>query len=105
MLFRSEDRIRKIDSVSKAFIYAVSSASTTGANKSIENATQYLSKLKSYNLKSPIMTGFNIKTNQDVRFAWNHSNGAIIGSAFINAISQKGELTTNINNFINSLKS
>jgi tryptophan synthase alpha chain len=100
----SEARIRMIDSVSKGFVYAVSSASTTGSNKGILDAEAYLAKIKSYNLTSPVMTGFNIKTKADIEFASKYTNGAIIGSAFIKAIGQPGELTDNITSFIKPLR-
>ncbi|PHS61382.1 MAG: tryptophan synthase subunit alpha [Flavobacterium sp.] len=96
----SEERIRKIDKFSKAFIYAVSSSSTTGNKTGIEGAKSYLQRIKSYQLKNPIITGFNIKNKADYQFACQFTQGVVIGSAFIKAIQQKGSLEKNIVDFI-----
>lgn len=95
-----EARIRKIDSLSNGFIYAVSSASTTGSKNGIHDAEDYLARINSLKLKNPVITGFNIKTKSDIDFASKYTNGAIIGSAFIKAIDQPGKLSNNIHEFI-----
>jgi len=100
----SEERILKIDTLSNAFIYAVSSSSTTGNKTGIESAKDYLLRLKNYQLKSPIITGFNIKNKEDYQFACQFTNGVVIGSAFINAIQKNGSLKKNIIDFISELE-
>lgn len=82
----SDDRIRQIDSLSSTFIYAVSSASTTGSKSALESSEAYLEKLSSMNLSHPVLVGFNIKTSEDLEFVGKYANGGIIGSAFINHI-------------------
>ena len=96
----SEERIRKIDKISKAFIYAVSSSSTTGNKTGIEGAKDYLIRIKNYGLTSPIITGFNIKNKKDYQFSCQFTQGVVIGSAFIKAIQQSGNLDKNIVDFI-----
>ena len=83
----SEKRIKEIDQESTGFIYAVSSSSTTGSKNDFSGASSYLQYLKDLHLKTPILTGFNIKTQADFKQACNHLNGAIIGSEFIRQIS------------------
>lgn len=99
----SEERIRKIDTLSSGFIYAVSSSSTTGNNKAIEDQTGYFIKLQSMNLKNPILVGFGIKDKQTFQAACQHSNGAIIGSAFIKALEKSTDVTTTIKEFLKSV--
>ena len=82
----SMERIRKIDDLSKGFIYAVSSSSTTGNNKEIDQQEQYLEKLQKMDLQNPILIGFGIKDNHTFKTACKYSNGAIIGTAYINAL-------------------
>ncbi|WP_288954882.1 tryptophan synthase subunit alpha [uncultured Polaribacter sp.] len=87
----SEDRIRKIDSYSKAFIYVVASASITGAKGEISNQQiAYFERIKAMNLKSKLIVGFGISDKQTFNTACSYANGAIIGSAFIKNLGKKG---------------
>jgi tryptophan synthase alpha chain len=99
----SEERIRKIDELSSGFIYAVSSSSTTGNNKAIEDQQGYFEKLQSMNLKNPILVGFGIKDKQTFQAACQHSNGAIIGSAFIKALEKSTDITATTKEFLKSV--
>ncbi len=82
----SEERIRKIDKLSKGFIYAVSSSSTTGNNKEIAGQEEYFLRLNNMNLDNPVLVGFGIMDKRTFQAACKYSNGAIIGSAYIAAI-------------------
>jgi tryptophan synthase alpha chain len=99
----SEERIRKIDSLSSGFIYAVSSSSTTGNNKAIEDQEGYFKKLQAMQLVNPILVGFGIKDKQTFEAACKYSNGAIIGSAFIKALEQKGDVSQLTKEFLNRI--
>ncbi len=101
----SEKRIREIDNNSNGFIYAVSSASTTGSKSDFSSATNYLGKLKDMNLKTPILTGFNIKNQQNFKDACKYVDGAIIGSEFIRQISDVDDITVATQNYVTSIKS
>jgi tryptophan synthase alpha chain len=87
-----EDRIRKIDELSSGFLYAVSSSSTTGSNKEITGQESYFQRLKGMNLKNPILVGFGIKDKQTFDAACKYTNGAIIGSAYIKALSKSSDI-------------
>ncbi|MFY0592511.1 tryptophan synthase subunit alpha [Roseivirga sp.] len=101
----SENRIREIDNNSKGFIYMVSSASTTGAKTGISNEQEaYFKRVKAMGLKNPTLIGFGISNKETFDKACKNANGAIIGSAFIKAISREGELSENIKEFIQSIK-
>jgi len=99
----SEERIRKIDQLTNGFIYAVSSASTTGSKSVVGNTDEYLNRLAKMNLESPILLGFNIKTKTDVQRAGEKLSGAIIGSAFIKAINGEDYLAAG-KEYIQSLR-
>ncbi len=87
----SEDRIRKIDSLTDAFIYVVASASITGAKGDVSNAqVAYFKRIKAMNLKSKLIIGFGISDNKTFTTACEYANGAIIGSAFIKSIDSTG---------------
>lgn len=100
----SEERIRKIDSLSKGFVYAVSSSSTTGKDKDMGNQQAYFEKLKLLQLKNPVLIGFGIKDKATFEAACAYSNGAIIGTAFIRAIENTTNLDAAIKSFIAGVK-
>lgn len=92
----SENRIRYMDSISKGFIYTVSSASTTGSHNGFtKEQTNYFERLNKLKLNNPQIIGFGIANNESYCQATRYAKGAIIGSAFIKHIS---------NNGINSIK-
>ena len=83
----------------------VSSASTTGAKTGISTDQEaYFARVKSMNLKNPTLIGFGISNKETFDKACANANGAIIGSAFIKAISQEGDLASNIKTFIKDIK-
>ncbi len=101
----SEPRIRLIDSIEQAFIYMVASASVTGAKGNIsEFQKQYFERISAMNLKHPRLIGFGISDNATFRTACDYANGAIIGSAFINEISNTENISKNILNFVENIK-
>ena len=87
----SDDRIQKIDSYTKAFIYVVASASITGAKGEISNQQiAYFERIKAMNLKSKLIVGFGISDKATFNTACTYANGAIIGSAFIKNLGING---------------
>ena len=87
----SEERIRKIDSYTNAFIYVVASASITGAKGDISNnQVAYFERIKAMNLKSKLIIGFGISDKQTFNTACKYANGTIIGSAFIKNLEKNG---------------
>ena len=98
----SDERIRYIDSVSNGFIYMVSSASTTGAQSGFgEEQTTYFERIGNMDLENPQVIGFGISNNETFTQATKYAKGAIIGSAFVKHVTQKG--VDSIDEFINSI--
>ena len=56
------------------------------------------------NLSNPTLIGFGISDAESFSQACEYANGAIIGSAFINAISNTENLDAVIKSFIQSIK-
>jgi tryptophan synthase alpha chain len=100
----SEARIRKIDSLSKGFVYAVSSSSTTGKDKDMSHQQAYFEKLEALQLRNPVLIGFGIKDKATFDAACAHANGAIIGTAFVRAIENSTNLDATIKEFIAGVK-
>ena len=98
-----EKRIRYIDKVSNGFIYMVSSASVTGAKNTFgDSQKDYFKRISEMRLSSPIVVGFGISNASTYSTAIEHSNGAIIGSAFIKFLEDKG--VNKIADFVNSIR-
>ena len=87
----SEERIRFIDQNTDGFIYMVSSAATTGAQKEFDAAKQaYFNKVRDMKLNHPTMIGFGISNKQTLESAQANANGAIIGSKFVQLLDAAG---------------
>ena len=98
-----EKRIRYIDKVSSGFIYMVSSASVTGAKNTFgDSQKDYFKRISGMRLSSPTVVGFGISNASTYSTAIEHSNGAIIGSAFIKFLEEKG--VNKIADFISSIR-
>ena len=85
----SEERIRFIDDNTDGFIYMVSSAAITGAQKSFDDAKQeYFRRINAMQLRNPRMIGFGISNKQTLEAAQQNAAGAIIGSKFVTLLSE-----------------
>jgi tryptophan synthase alpha chain len=100
----SEERIKKLDELSSGFIYAVSSSSTTGSNKSMTDVNSYLQKLKRLNIKNPVLVGFGIKDKATFEAACANANGAIIGTAYIKALADPGNVADITHKFLETIR-
>lgn len=87
----SDERIRFIDKHTDGFIYMVSSAATTGAQKEFNAAKQaYFNRVNGMNLVHPRMIGFGISNKQTLETAQANAAGAIIGSRFVTLLDKYG---------------
>lgn len=100
-----ESRIKMIDEQTQAFIYMVSSSSTTGTKSEFaDEQIEYFKRVQSMNLKNPRLVGFGISNIQTFEQVCTYTNGAIVGSACIKALEQEGTLEQNIKQFVTSIK-
>lgn len=87
----SDERIRFINAHTDGFIYMVSSAATTGAQKSFDETKQeYFRRINAMNLRNPRMIGFGISNHQTLESAQANAAGAIIGSKFVTLLKETG---------------
>jgi len=85
----SEERVRLIDANTSGFIYMVSSAATTGAQKDFDARKQaYFQKINDMRLRLPRMVGFGISNKQTFDAACKSAAGGIIGSRFVTLLDQ-----------------
>ena len=99
----SDERIRKIDELSDAFIYAVSSSSVTGRDQDINAQKAYFERIKNMNLKNKVLIGFGIKDYETFTNACKYATGAIIGTAYIKAIGHTDSIDNETKKFLNSI--
>ena len=101
----SDERIRKIDAVSEGFIYAVAASSTTGVREGFSaEQVEYFERLKSMNLRNPLLAGFGISNAETFQTACRYTAGAIVGSAFIKMIKTSIDIDADVKKFVSNLK-
>jgi tryptophan synthase alpha chain len=99
----NEERVRRLDELSSGFLYAVSSSSTTGSGKKMDSVEEYLMRLKGYGLQNPVLVGFGIRDRETFDAASRHANGAIIGTAYIQALEHAGDIHIATQNFLRNI--
>lgn len=83
-----KDRALQITKQCNSFIYYVCRNSVTGMKNSLpDNYAEKLKTLKKLTSK-PIVTGFGISSRELAAIALEHSDGFVVGSAFVKAISE-----------------
>ncbi|MDR1555592.1 MAG: tryptophan synthase subunit alpha [Tannerellaceae bacterium] len=101
----SPERIRLIDEHTSGFIYMVSSASITGAQKSFDDQKQaYFRRINDMQLRNPRLVGFGISNKATYEAAAAYSSGAIIGSRFIQLLTSEGTIGQAIDKLLKELK-
>ena len=87
----SEARIRQIDAHTDSFLYMVSFASVTGAQKDFDEARQkYFRRIADMHLRSPRLIGFGISNRQTYETATRYADGVIVGSRFVTLLEAYG---------------
>ncbi len=85
----SDERIHFIDQHTDGFIYMVSSAATTGAQREFDQQKQaYFNHVNALRLRNPRMIGFGISNRQTLQSAQQNATGAIIGSKFVTLLDE-----------------
>ena len=101
----SESRIRFIDENTDGFIYMVSSAAITGAQKSFDEAKQeYFRRIDAMHLRNPRMIGFGISNKQTLEAAQQNAAGAIIGSKFVTLLNESQTVDEALDRLFAALK-
>lgn len=100
----SEERVKKLDSLSSGFLYAVSSSSVSGSGKDFSSVESYLQRLKSYQLQNPILVGFGISDKQSFDSVCKYANGGIIGTVYIKSLESGSDVKASTQNFLQQIK-
>jgi tryptophan synthase alpha chain len=79
----NEERIAKITSCSKGFVYVVSRAGVTGAQQQLSDTVlPTIQRVRKYT-SLPVAVGFGISNPEQVRATWDIADGAVVGSAIV----------------------
>lgn len=103
------ERIQKLSAETQGFLYAVSSASTTGNKSFADSNPGYLQNVRDLSDRKPVMIGFGIRTAQDFKRTQQYADGAIIGSKFIeiltdNNLKNTTDMKEAIHTFVHDMK-
>ena len=100
----SEERIRKIDTLSNSFIYLLSSSTITGKGLQLTNTIEdYYKRIKAMQLNNPAIIGFGITNHGTFNKACEYARGAIVGSAFVRFLESENYLEK-IPEFVKSIR-
>lgn len=87
----SAERLANAANNSRGFVYAVSTMGITGAREELDaKARMVVSGVKASNSATPVCVGIGISTPEQVAEVNSYSDGAIVGSALINAYRNGG---------------
>lgn len=102
----SEERIRRLDSLSEAFLYLVSGPGTTGGTTLPDAVAQeqYFERIATLKLRNPRLIGFGIADKAGFDRACEHAEGAIIGSALIRALEDVEDAPAAAVRFVRGIK-
>ncbi len=98
----TEERLKEIANETDSFIYAVSVNATTGGSSNLAEQQDYFRRVTSITSK-PVIIGFGVRDRQSFLKACEYSNGAIIGSAFIDALYGAGDIDGKVKKFVKSI--
>ncbi|MCD8007197.1 MAG: tryptophan synthase subunit alpha [Oscillospiraceae bacterium] len=87
----SDERIMKIASEAKGFLYIVSSMGVTGVREHITTDVKSIVEKAKSATDIPVFVGFGISTPEQVREYTSYADGAIVGSAIVKIIARCGE--------------
>lgn len=101
----TDERIQKIASASSGFIYAVSRAGVTGAQKETSDAAEILVNRARRFTDLPIAVGFGISTREQIEDVWQFADAAVVGSAIVAVIekSDPADVVENVRQFVSGL--
>jgi len=97
-------RLEMATRLGSGFIYLASAHIITGSKTGLEFSVDFRKKIKELQKSLPVMIGFGIRSNEQYRAASDISNGAIIGTAFINQLENSSDVYRTTINFVEEVK-
>lgn len=87
----TDERVQRICSLARGFIYAVSRTGTTGARASLSQDLEELTSRIRRHSDLPIAVGFGISSCDQVEQVWQVADAAVVGSAIVRCIETETE--------------
>jgi tryptophan synthase alpha chain len=101
----NDHRLKMATRIGSGFIYLASAHIITGSKTGLEFSVDFKNKIKELQKSLPVMIGFGIRSHVQYRAASDTSNGAIIGTAFINQLENSSDVYRTTINFVEEMKS
>lgn len=100
----TDERIERVAAKASGFVYCVARTGVTGAQASLPADLQALIGRIRARTDKPIAVGFGISTPEHVRQVTQWADGAVVGSALVNAIAKAGGPAPEIAALVRGLK-
>lgn len=85
----SPERVHALDRENPAFLYLVSTDAITGGRAEVTEERQaFFKRIHDMGLNSPLVVGFGVTDRESFNTVTHHTNGAIIGSAFVRTLKR-----------------
>ena len=95
----SEERLRRIGSASRGFVYVVGVVGTTGARREADPELPRILDRVRATTALPLVAGFGLSDPSHVRAITAHADGAIVGSRLVDAIRQGEDFAALVRSF------
>lgn len=102
----SDERLKRIADNAGGFIYAVSRAGVTGAQKETNSSAEELVARARKFTDLPIAVGFGISTRSQIEEVWAYADAAVVGSAIVAEIERsapQGNSVEHVRQFVDSI--
>lgn len=101
----NDERLTKITSTARGFVYAISRAGVTGTRNDLSNEAQKLVERTRKVTDLPIAVGFGVSSNEHVLEVLEYADAAVVGSAIVSVIEKSGkyEVAENVGEFVGKL--
>jgi tryptophan synthase alpha chain len=100
----NDARLEMATRIGSGFIYLASAHIITGSKTGLEFSKEFKDKIMKLQKSLPVMIGFGIRNHDQYMAASNISNGAIIGSAFIQALENSEDVYNETIGFVKEIK-
>ncbi len=102
----SDARLRMIAERASGFLYAVSRAGVTGAQREVSaEAEKLVRRVRNYS-NLPVAVGFGISTPEQVADVWRYADAAVVGSAIVREIERAAgyaDIVAGVGRFVRSI--
>ncbi len=99
----TDERLERICSHARGFIYAVSRAGVTGARETTSETAETLVRRTRQFTDLPIAVGFGISTREQISDVWKYADAAVVGSAIEATIETAADPIAEVSEFVRGL--